>query len=204
MIDVKLLFSLLVKKNINYTLYNHPPLFTVDDSKRLRGKINGAHTKNLFLKNKKNNFYLFSCLESTKIDLKTLKEKLNLGNISFAGEKYLHELLNVKPGAVTPFGLLNDSARKIKFFLDLKLNDFDSFNFHPLVNTATINIKRNDFYNFLKTNTIKLDDTNRRVIISSGGSKTIINFDEISNISAFKKNLIDLHKLGVIDIQNKI
>ena len=147
MIDAKLLFNLLVKKNINYTLYNHPPLFTVDDSKRLRG----------FLKNKKNNFNLFSCLESTKIDLKTLKEKLNLGNISFAGEKYLHELLNVKPGAVTPFGLLKDSARKIKFFLDLKLNDFDSFNFHPLVNTATINIKRNDFYSFLKTNGITIN-----------------------------------------------
>ena len=157
MIDVKLLFNLLVKKNINYTLYNHPPLFTVDDSKRLRGKIDGAHTKNLFLKNKKNNFYLFSCLESTKINLKILKEKLNLGNISFAGEKYLHELLNVKPGAVTPFGLLNDSTRKIKFFLDLKLNDFDSFNFHPLVNTATINIKRNDFYNFLKINGITIN-----------------------------------------------
>ena len=157
MINDKSLIKLLKQKEINYTFYTHQPLFTVNDSKKLRGNINGAHTKNLFLKNKKNNFYLFSCLESTKINLKILKEKLNLGNISFAGEKYLHELLNVKPGAVTPFGLLNDSTRKIKFFLDLKLNDFDSFNFHPLVNTATINIKRNDFYNFLKINGININ-----------------------------------------------
>ena len=63
---------------------------------------------------------------------------IKLGNLSFADGKYLYELLNVEPGSVTPFGLLNDNEKKIKFFLDLKLNKFDSFNFHPLVNTATI------------------------------------------------------------------
>ena len=79
---------------------------------------------------------------------------MNLNNLSFAGEKYLNELLNVKPGAVTPFGLLNDNEKKIIFFLDLKLNNFNSFNFHPLVNTVTINIKKDDFYNLLKINNI--------------------------------------------------
>ena len=72
MIDYKSLIKLLDEKNISYLLYNHLPLFTVDDSKKLRGNINGAHTKNLFLKTKKRQFYLFSCLESTKIDLKLL------------------------------------------------------------------------------------------------------------------------------------
>ena len=160
MIDDKSLIKLLDENHMHYVLYAHPPLFTVEDSKKLRGNINGAHTKNLFLKNKKNKFYLFSCLESTKIDLKRLKQRLNLGNISFAGEKYLHELLSVKPGAVTPFGLLNDNQKKIKFFFDLKLNNFNSFNFHPLVNTATINIKRNDFYKFFKINNITINFIN--------------------------------------------
>jgi len=154
MINKDTLIILLKEKKINYTLYKHPPLFSVADSKRLRGDINGAHTKNLFLKNKKNNFYLFSCLESTIIDLRILKNKLNLGNISFAGEKHLLQLLNIKPGSVTPFGLLNDSERKIKFFIDRRLNDFNSFNFHPLINTATININKNDFYIFFKINNI--------------------------------------------------
>ena len=154
MIDDKLLIKLLDKNNINHILYKHPPLFTVDDSRKLRGNIKGGHTKNLFLKNKKNNFFLFSCLESTMIDLKLLKQRLNLSTISFAGEKYLHELLGVKPGAVTPFGLLNDNEKKVKFFLDLKLNEFNSINFHPLVNTATINIKRDALYNFFKINDI--------------------------------------------------
>ena len=157
MINDKSLIKLLDEKNINYILLTHPPLFTVNDSKRLRGNIAGAHTKNLFLKNKKNNFYLFSCLENTEIDLKSLKQYMKLGNLSFAGEKYLYDLLRVKPGAVTPFGLLNDNEKKIKFFLDLKLNKFDSFNFHPLVNTATINIKKNDFYIFFKINNIAIN-----------------------------------------------
>ena len=112
------LLKLFDNSDFDYKLYRHPPLFTVEDSKKMRGKIKGAHTKNLFLKNKKNKFYLFSCLESTEINLKTLKQNLNLGNISFASEKYLNELLNVKPGAVTPFGLLNDKEKKIMFFFD--------------------------------------------------------------------------------------
>ena len=67
------------------------------------------------------------------------------------------KLLNVSPGAVTPFGLLNDTNRKIKFYIDIKLNDFDSFNFHPLVNTATLNIKKKDFYNFFIDNDININ-----------------------------------------------
>ena len=63
-------------------------------------------------------------------------------------------MLNVKPGAVTPFGLLNDTEKKINFYLDLKLDRFNNFNFHPLVNTATINIKRGEFYKLLKINNI--------------------------------------------------
>ena len=160
MIDNKSLIKLLNTNNFKYKLYTHAPLVTVEDSKKMRGKIKGGHTKNLFLKNKKNNFYLITCLENSLVDLKLLRKNLNLGNISFAGEKYLSELLNVKPGAVTPFGLLNDINRRIKFFLDIQLNDFDSFNFHPLVNTATINIKREDFYNFFKINNIEINFIN--------------------------------------------
>ena len=157
MIDQEALFQLLKKQNFIYTMYTHPPLFSVSDSVKLRGNIDGAHTKNLFLKNKKNNFFLFSCIESTKIDLKTLKNSLNLGNISFANERHLLELMNIKPGSVSPFGLLNDCEKKIKFYLDEKLDDFNSFNFHPLVNTATVNINKNDFYNFFKINNIVIN-----------------------------------------------
>ena len=148
------LFELLSIKNKDFQIHDHDPLFTVEDSENLRGEIKGAHTKNLFLKNKKNNFFLFSCLENTNIDLKKLNKKLSLGNISFAKEKYLEEMLNVRPGAVTPYGLLNDTENKIKFFLDNKILSFEYVNFHPLDNRFTISILTTDFVNFFKKNSI--------------------------------------------------
>ena len=152
MIDKKSLLKLFKEQNIIYNIFLHPPLFTVEESKKMRGKIKGAHTKNLFLKNKKNDFFLFSCLESTTIDLKNIKKYLNLDRLSFAGEKYLKEILNLAPGAVTPFGLLNDTTNKVSFFLDEKLMQYNSLNFHPLDNASTINIDTNIFLSFMKNN----------------------------------------------------
>ena len=149
MINKESLIKLLQTNNIEYNLFVHPPLFSVDDSKKFRGKIKGAHTKNLFLKNKKNKFYLFSCLENTIIDLKLLKKNLNLGNISFAKENYLKKILALNPGSVSPFGLLNDTNNMVDFYLDKKLTKYDLINFHPLENTSTITISLKKFINFM-------------------------------------------------------
>tara|TARA_Y100000590_G_C15630912_1_gene981172 strand:+ start:244 stop:720 length:477 start_codon:yes stop_codon:yes gene_type:complete len=145
---------MLDSQKIAYNIYNHLALHSVEDSIKLRGNIPGAHTKNLFLKNKKNKFFLFSCLEETIIDLKILNKKLSLGNISFAKEKYLNNMLNVKSGAVTPFGLLNDKNNTIKFYLDKKVLSFDYVNFHPLDNRFTVSIHTRNFISFLKNNNI--------------------------------------------------
>ena len=146
------LLTTLSKNNIQYDVYEHPSLYTVEESKKLRGKIEGIHTKNLFLKNKKNNFFLFSCQESTIVDLKQLKKALNLGNISFARDLYLKNILGVKPGSVTPFGLINDQNNEIKFFLDKKILYHKKVNFHPLVNTSTVSLDIKDFLLFMKKN----------------------------------------------------
>ena len=146
------LLIMLSKHNIKYDIHDHPSLHTVEESKKLRGKIEGIHTKNLFLKNKKNNFFLFSCQESTIVDLKRLKKALNLGNISFAGELYLKNILGVQPGSVTPFGLINDQDNEIKFFLDKKILYHKKVNFHPLVNTSTVSLDTKDFLLFMKKN----------------------------------------------------
>ena len=151
-LDKKTLLNILEEKKIPYKMYNHEPLYTVEDSFMKRGQIDGAHTKNLFLKNKKNNFYLFSCLESTSVDLKNLRKKLEMGNISFAKKEYLKEMLGVLPGAVTPFGLLNDTNEEIKFYLDKKLLLYDKINFHPLENTSTVSLITKDFIYFMKMN----------------------------------------------------
>ena len=146
------LLTMLSKHNIEYDVYEHPSLHTVEESKKLRGKIQGIHTKNLFLKNKKNNFFLFSCQESTTVDLKQLKKVLNLGNISFARDLYLKIILGVKPGSVTPFGLINDQNKEIKFFLDKIILYHKKVNFHPLVNTSTVSLDTKDFLLFMKKN----------------------------------------------------
>ena len=91
------------------------------------------------------------------MDLKKLSKSLVLGNLSFAKEADLKEYLNIAPGSVTPFGLLNDSENKVNFFLDNDLTQNDQVNFHPLENTATITIQIKDFINFLLENKKKVN-----------------------------------------------
>ena len=157
MLNERELLNMLNKGNYIYDLHKHEPLFTVGHSISKRGKIEGAHSKNLFLKNKQNKFFLFSCLETTKIELKKLSKNLNLGNISFAKEEYLKKHLGVLPGSVTPFGLLNDNDQKVEFYLDKAFLAEKSVNFHPLVNTSTVNLAVGDFISFLIENKKKVN-----------------------------------------------
>ena len=146
------LITLLDVKGYDYDLHEHKALFTVEDSNKLRGEITGLHSKNLFLKNKKNNFYLFSCEEFSKINLKTISKSLDLGNVSFAKKEYLLELLGVSPGSVTPFALLNNTENNINLYLEDKMHESEYINFHPLSNKATITIKSRDFIEFMIEN----------------------------------------------------
>ena len=146
------LLTELSKEDFKFSIYEHAPINTVEESKKSRGEIEGVHTKNLFLKNKKNDFFLFSCQESTIIDLKKLKKTLNLGNISFARDLYLKDILGVEPGSVTPFGLINDRNNETRFFLDKNILHHKKVNFHPLVNTSTISLNAEDFLLFMKKN----------------------------------------------------
>jgi len=151
------MLELLKGKSLDFQIHNHNPLFTVEDSEKFRGEIKGAHTKNLFLKNKKNDFFLFSCDEKANIDLKRFSKSIDAKNLSFAGEKYLETILGIKPGSVSPFALLNDQLNQVKFYLDEKLSISEFINFHPLINTTTINLKTNDFFNLMLENNKKIN-----------------------------------------------
>ena len=146
----------LLKKSYEIELHQHEALHTVEDSKKLRGKINGAHSKNLFLKNKKNNFFLLSCQESDKINLKEISKSLKLGNTSFAKEEHLDQYLKIKPGSVSPFALLNDEGGMVNFYLEQTLYESKFVNFHPLINTLTITIETNKFIEFMIENNKKI------------------------------------------------
>ena len=157
MIKEKDLIELLKRKGLDFQIHNHDPLFTVQDSENLRGKIEGVHTKNLFLKNKKNNFFLLSCEENTTVDLKLFSKSIDAKNLSFAGENYMWEYLGIKPGSVSPYALLNDKKNKVDFYMDEKLIKSDIINFHPLINTITITINTKDFINFIIDNGKKIN-----------------------------------------------
>ena len=150
------LIEMFDKQEISYTKHEHEALFSVDHSKEKRGLIEGSHTKNLFLKNKKNYFCLFSCEEKSLVDLKKFSRSIGAGNLSFARKEYLKKYLNIEPGSVSPYGLLNDKDNVVEFFLEDELYKSYKINFHPLVNTSTVTIKTSDFVNLMVENKKKI------------------------------------------------
>ena len=151
------LLELIRGKGLDFQIHNHKPLFTVEDSEKMRGEITGAHTKNLFLKNKKNNFYLFSCDEKAVVNLKLFSKSIDAKNLSFANEFYLEKFLKIKPGSVSPFALLNDVENIVTFYLDENLIKSEIINFHPLVNTTTVSINTKEFINFILEKSKKIN-----------------------------------------------
>ena len=143
------LFALLDRLGIATVTAAHPPLFTVEESQALRGSIPGGHTKNLFLKDKKDQVFLVVAEEDTAIDMKSLHKVIGSARLSFGRPELLLELLGVIPGAVTPFGVLNDTAGRVAVILEVALLRHEKLNFHPLENVATTTIGRDDFLKFL-------------------------------------------------------
>lgn len=130
---------------------DHPALFTVEDSKSLRGTIPGGHTKNLFMKDKKGAFFLVVADEDAAIDLKGLHRIIGCGRLSFAKSEPMRDLLGVAPGSVTPFGLINDTGGRVAVVLDEALARHERVNFHPLTNTATTTITWDGLLRFLES-----------------------------------------------------
>jgi Ala-tRNA(Pro) deacylase len=146
------LFAALDRLGIAHPTVTHPPLFTVEQSQSLRGTIPGGHTKNLFLKDKKGALVLVTALEDAVIDLKSLHRRLDAsGRFSFGSAEAMEETLGVRPGAVTPFGAINDTAGRVAVVLDAGLMEHTTINAHPLVNTMTTSIAREDLVRFLES-----------------------------------------------------
>jgi Ala-tRNA(Pro) deacylase len=142
------LFAFLDRLGIAHTTIEHPPLFTVEQSQALRGTIPGGHTKNLFLKDKKDTVFLVVAPEDGVVDLKSLHHTLGAGRFSFGSADLMLDLLGVTPGAVTAFGVINDTAARVNVVLDAGLMENAIINCHPLVNTMTTSIGRDDLLKF--------------------------------------------------------
>jgi Ala-tRNA(Pro) deacylase len=146
------LFAYLEGLDIPVTTVTHPPLRTVEESQALRGTIAGGHTKNLFLRDRKDSFFLLTVGEEATIDLKRIHEVIGAaGRVSFGRPDQLMDLLGVEPGAVTAFGIVNDTGHRVSIFFDETLMRNDVINAHPLVNTATTSIARADLRRFVES-----------------------------------------------------
>lgn len=143
------LIALFEQHAIAYILHEHKPVFTTEEETGI--EIAGAHSKNLFLRDKKKNYFLVSVLEHKRVNLKVLSKYLGRGGLSFGSAEMMTELLGVVPGAVTPYGLLHDRDKRVTFVLDNDFLQHEVLNFHPLRNDMTVSVSRDAFLKFCET-----------------------------------------------------
>jgi Ala-tRNA(Pro) deacylase len=152
-------YDALAALGIAFERFAHPPVFTVEEAERYWAAIPATHCKNLFLRNAKGSrHYLVVLGHAKKADLKALAAALGDDRLSFASPDRLMRFLHLTPGAVSPFGLIHDSAREVIVVIDSDLPGTDRIGFHPNVNTATITLATDEFLRFLaaKGNVVRL------------------------------------------------
>jgi Ala-tRNA(Pro) deacylase len=136
---------------VSYERFEHPPVATVADGEIHWKDIDAAHCKNLFLRNQRGDrHYLVVVAAQKRVDLRHVADQIGDGKLSFASPDRLMKYLGVTPGSVSPFGLLHDSGRQVRVYLDRELMQATKISFHPNDNTATIVLALTDFERFLR------------------------------------------------------
>ncbi|KAM7253387.1 hypothetical protein ACFE04_026005 [Oxalis oulophora] len=147
------LLARLQELQIVYSKYEHEVVLTVEAQAKHVGHLGGALSKNLFLKDKKHRFYVVSAMANTKVDLSVLSARLGLGKggLRMAPEEALDTILQVPRGCVTPFAVVNESARHVSLLLDQGFKNQEHCFFHPLNNDTSIALHASDLDKFLKS-----------------------------------------------------
>lgn len=142
---------MLDKLGIIWQMHEHDAVFTVEASASLHAAIPGAHTKNLFLKDAGNQFWLVTAPHDARVDLKSLPTVIGSKKLSFGKAEDMERLLAVTPGSVTPLAAMNDEGGAVRVVLDSRLASEECVNVHPMRNTATLGISGRDMIAFLAT-----------------------------------------------------
>lgn len=152
------IYRYLKQKNIWYEITKHKAVYNMKDLQDVDLPYPEGDAKNLFVRDdKKRNYYLITVKGTKKVDLKEFRHQNNTRPLSFVNKKELLELLNLKPGSVTPLGLLNDKEHKVEFFIDNELLEEPGIiGVHPNENTATVWLKTRDLITILKENNVKV------------------------------------------------
>jgi Ala-tRNA(Pro) deacylase len=147
----KKVYEVLKSLDIQFEVHQHPPVYTVEEAEEHWENVKGTHCKNLFVRNKKGNRHYLVILDSSKrADLKELNRQLGEDRLSFASPERMNRYLGLEPGAVSPFGLINDSGKEVQVVVDKDLRTADWVSFHPNVNTATLTLSFKDFERYLE------------------------------------------------------
>jgi len=145
----EVVFARLSELGIQIRTHHHPALFTVEQSKALRGELPGGHCKNLLLRDKRKRMWLVVCLEDQTVNLKTLGSIIGADRLSFASADRLMHVLGVIPGAVSPFALINDTEHVVTVVLDKAMMELSPLNYHPISNEMTSAIDPRDLMAFI-------------------------------------------------------
>ena len=144
------LLQFLDDNNIAYEHFQHEPVFTVADVQRLLGHIPGTKTKNLFFRDQKGKrHFLVVVPDELRVDMKALAKVLDAKRISFGSPDRLKKHLGLEPGSVSLLAVYNDAPQNVELFIDRGLWANERFQFHPLVNTATLVVDRANLQKFL-------------------------------------------------------
>ncbi|MEK6825177.1 MAG: prolyl-tRNA synthetase associated domain-containing protein [Nanoarchaeota archaeon] len=141
--------SYLEKYKVNYTLYEHPAVFTVTESDEVTKHIPGARSKNLFLKDDQKKFYLICMPGHKRLDMKALKLSIKVKELHFASPEDLKKELNLTPGSVSIFGMIHASHTKL--LIDKELWEANQVGFHPNINTSTLLVNHQALEIFCKS-----------------------------------------------------
>jgi Ala-tRNA(Pro) deacylase len=147
----EMIYDYLNKKNIRYELIEHEAVYTMEDLSKLDIPYPDSDAKNLFVcDDKKENYYLITVKNNKRVNLKDFQKEYHTRPLSFASSDDLFTFLKLTPGAVTPFGLLNDKNLKVKFYLDKEFLDGNLIAVHPNDNTATVWLKVEDLIDIIR------------------------------------------------------
>lgn len=144
------LFAIFDSLSIPYRLYHHQPVFTVAESLDIERDMDGAHCRNLFVRDKKGTMFLVVAQNETMIDLKKLSDLLACGRLSFGSSDRLWQYLGVRPGSVCPFSIINDKDKAVTIVLDKAMMAHDIVNYHPMENHMTVGLSPDDLVKFIK------------------------------------------------------
>lgn len=135
---------------IPYESYEHPEAPTIEIARKYWRADGSKHCKNLFFRNHKGNRHYLVVFDGDRnLAIRDLEQRLKQGKLSFASEQRMERWLGLRPGSVSPFGLINDTENHVHLFLDRNLLDAPSLSFHPNDNTATVVLSQKGFQAFL-------------------------------------------------------